>query len=108
MAETYLKQANLRTITRNYRCRGGEIDLIMHESSRLLVFVEVRYRQSPGYGGAAASVTSTKRQHIRRAALHFIKNRPEFRSWPARFDVVALDGPISRVHITWLKNAFEC
>ena len=108
LAEAYLKQADLRTITKNYRCRAGEIDLIMHERSVLLVFVEVRYRHSTRYGGGAESVTSAKRQRVRRTALHFLKTHPEFKSWPARFDVVALDGPISIANITWLKNAFEC
>jgi putative endonuclease len=45
-------------LARNYRCRGGEVDLICREKGRRMVFVEVRLRRNANYGGAAASITN--------------------------------------------------
>ena len=55
-ALAYLLRQGLQLRTRNFRCKGGEIDLIMNERETL-VFIEVRKRSSMRYGGAAASVT---------------------------------------------------
>ena len=45
LALDYLKQAGLKLIERNYRCRLGEIDLVMQDGDDL-VFIEVRYRNT--------------------------------------------------------------
>ena len=55
-ARSFLEQQGLLFVSANYRCRQGEIDLIMREH-QTLVFVEVRYRAQTSHGGAAASVT---------------------------------------------------
>ena len=55
--------AGLLFVSANYRCRQGEIDLIMREH-QTLVFVEVRYRASRDYSGALSSVTPAKQQKI--------------------------------------------
>ena len=101
MAADYLRQRGLRLLERNYRCRLGEIDLILAEGA-VLVFVEVRLRRSADYGGAAASVTATKRGRILRAARHYLAGKPER---PCRFDVISLDA-LSVERIEWIKNAF--
>ncbi|MCG8083044.1 MAG: YraN family protein, partial [Candidatus Thiodiazotropha taylori] len=56
LAVDYLSRRGLKLVTRNFRCKVGEIDLIMREK-RTLVFVEVRYRQSDDYGSALESIT---------------------------------------------------
>ncbi len=97
----YLQVRGLRLIERNYSCRLGEIDLILADGP-VLVFVEVRLRRNPGYGGAAASITAIKRQRILRAARHYLSGKPE----PAcRFDVVLLDA-LAADRIEWIKDAF--
>jgi putative endonuclease len=105
LAETlgadYLQRRGLRLIARNYRCRLGEIDLILADGPAL-VFAEVRLRRNPGYGGAAASITSAKRQRILRAARHYLSGRPEA---PCRFDVILLDA-LDPDRIEWIKDAF--
>ena len=53
-ARRWLEGKGLRFIAANVNERGGEIDLIMREG-RTTIFVEVRYRRSALYGGAAAS-----------------------------------------------------
>jgi putative endonuclease len=99
-ALAYLEQCGLRFLQRNYRCKLGEIDLIMQESD-VLVFVEVRKRHPGTYGSAAESVTRRKQQKLVRTAQHFLQNTNQV--CPCRFDVVALDGD----RVSWLKNVIE-
>ena len=61
-ALAYLLKQGLTLIDRNYRCRLGEIDLIMMHHDTL-VFIEVRKRSKKTYGGAVASITKTKAAH---------------------------------------------
>jgi putative endonuclease len=100
LALHYLQQRGLTLVQRNFRCKGGEIDLIMQESG-CLVFVEVRKRADTRHGGAAASVTARKQARLIIAAQVFLQRyrMPP----PCRFDVIAIDGSA----IEWLKNAIE-
>jgi putative endonuclease len=99
-ALAYLTQNGLTLVERNFRCKGGEIDLIM-QAGGTLVFVEVRKRADSAYGGAAASVTARKQKRLITAAQVYLQR---YRMPPAcRFDVVAIDG----ASIEWLKNAIE-
>jgi putative endonuclease len=97
----FLQAHGLRLIARNYRCRLGEIDLIL-EDGPALVFAEVRLRRNRDFGGAAESITAAKRQRILRAARHYLSGRPER---PCRFDVLLLDA-LKPDHIEWIKDAF--
>ena len=77
IAENFLIAKGLKLVARNYRCRFGEIDLIMQERETL-VFVEVRLRRHShgagdnNFGGAAASITGNKRARIIAAAQHYL------------------------------------
>lgn len=100
----FLQNQGLRLVARNYRCRGGEIDLIMQQDD-YLVFVEVRFRAGRSYGGAAASVTRTKQQKIRMTASHYLQTHGFNESQQAcRFDVVAYEGS---EQCQWYINAFQ-
>lgn len=100
-ASAYLQARGLRLVQRNYRVRGGEIDLIMRAADASLVFVEVRARSSGDFGGAAGSIDARKRRRIVLAARHFLARLP---AEPAcRFDVVALDAG----RLEWLPGAFD-
>jgi putative endonuclease len=103
-ALAYLQKFGLTLIARNYRCKGGEIDLVMLEGATL-VLIEVRYRSSLRYGGAAASVTLRKQRRIINAARHLLATRSDLRRYRARFDVIAM----SRLHEEpqWIKAAFD-
>ena len=96
-ALTFLEQQGLTLIEKNFRCRAGEIDLIMRDV-QTLVFIEVRSRKNQQFGGAAASVGPVKQQRLwRSASLYLLK----FPKPPAcRFDLVAIDGNDLR----WMKN----
>ncbi|UGS43391.1 YraN family protein [Pseudocitrobacter corydidari] len=102
-ARRWLERQGLTFIAANFRDRGGEIDLIMRDGT-VTVFVEVRYRTSGAYGGAAASVTRSK-QHklLHTAQLWLARHNGSFDTVDCRFDVVAFTGN----EIEWLKNAFS-
>lgn len=104
----HLETAGLKLLERNYRCRGGEIDLVMQEGETL-VLVEVRLRSSDEFGGAAASVGRGKQRRVALAARHLLLTRPVYRRMPARFDVVAIDRgePGATAEISWIRDAFR-
>jgi putative endonuclease len=100
-AESFLVSHGLTLVARNWRCRFGEIDLIMQDGATR-VFVEVRLRKRSDFGGAAASVTPAKQKKLLAAARQYLttlKTLP-----PCRFDVVALSGDTPP---DWIKNAFD-
>ena len=103
LAARFLEKQKLRIVARNYRCRGGEIDLVCHDG-KVLVFVEVRLRRNAAFGGAAASVTPTKQRRIILAAQHFLMSH-SLANPDCRFDCVFLDN-VSGNKLEWLRDAF--
>jgi len=100
LALRHLQQHGLTLVARNFRCKGGEIDLIMQDQATL-VFVEVRKRANGKFGGAAASVTPATQARLIIAAQTFMQR---YRTAPAcRFDVVAIDGS----SLDWLVNVID-
>ncbi|HEX7342051.1 MAG TPA: YraN family protein [Rhodanobacteraceae bacterium] len=102
----HLQRAGLTLIARNYGTRHGELDLVMRDGETV-VFVEVRYRHDPHFGGAAASVTSHKRERLIRAAAGFLAAHPHYAHAPCRFDVMCFDGPAEAARCQWQQAAFE-
>ena len=100
-AEAFLVKQGLAPVARNWRCRFGEIDLIMQDGATR-VFVEVRLRSRNDFGGAAASVTPAKQRKLLAAARQYLSGLQTLP--PCRFDVVALDGSSAP---DWIKNAFD-
>jgi putative endonuclease len=100
VALEFLRGHGLKLIERNYRCRFGEIDLVMRDAA-VLVFVEVRMRRSRAFGGALGSITSAKRSRLLAAARHYLSSQGAI---PAcRFDALLLNGDGD---IEWLRDAF--
>ena len=93
-------------VTRNYRCRRGEIDLVMRDTDTL-VFVEVRRRRSRAFGGGLESVDARKRARLIAAAEHYLVRKRIGDERPCRFDVVAIDGPYPHVTVEWICGAFD-
>lgn len=106
IALRHLEAAGLKLLQRNYRCAGGEIDLVMNDG-RTLVLVEVRWRRARSFGGAAASVDARKQQRLIHAAQHLLQTHPAYRQQRARFDLVAIDGNETALAINWIKDAFR-
>lgn len=106
LAERFLARRGLTLVARNYRCRRGEIDLVMHDTESL-VFVEVRRRASRAFGGGLASVDARKQARLVAAAEHYLMTHRIGDDRPCRFDVVAVDGPAGRATIEWVRGAFD-
>ena len=107
-ALTHLEEHGLRLLARNWRCRLGELDLVMLDGDTV-VFVEVRYRRHNAWGGAEASVDARKRSRVSAAAQVFLQQQPRWARRPCRFDVVAI-GPAERVsppRLNWIRSAFD-
>lgn len=97
-AETFLKRSGLTLVARNWRCRLGEIDLIMKDGATL-VFVEVRKRGSAHFGGALASIGAQKQAKLQRAIGLYLTTLPN--TPLCRVDAVLFDGTSVPV---WEKN----
>jgi len=89
-------------VTRNFRSRGGEIDLIMLDGD-CLTFVEVRYRKSTRFSSPAPTVDHRKQRKILRTAAMFVANSQRYARHTMRFDVVAIAGDT----IEWIQDAFR-
>lgn len=100
-ALSWLRKQGLKLIEQNYRCKNGEIDLIMQDD-QTLVFVEVRYRSHGGFGSAAESVTPVKQRKLLRTAAHYLQRQNTLP--PCRFDIIGMDGD---GRIKWLRNAIQ-
>ncbi len=100
LALHYLLEQSLILVARNYRCRWGELDLLMQDQGTLVV-VEVRYRKNARFGSAVESVTANKQARIVAATKHYIMRHKI--NQPIRFDVLAITGAAQP---EWIKNAF--
>ncbi|MCX4094129.1 YraN family protein [Nocardia sp. alder85J] len=88
LAARFLREAGMEIIERNWRCRYGELDLIVRDGE-VTAFVEVKTRTGLGFGVPAEAVTFSKQQRIRRLALLWLNEQdgPWLR---IRFDVVSV------------------
>lgn len=105
-AESYLVNCGLRTNCRNYKCRSGEIDIVMHDGD-YIVFVEVRFRRNSDYGDPFETITLRKQKRIIRAANHFLAANPHLHDKPCRFDAVGVSNSDGHIRYDWIKDAFS-
>ena len=105
-SERYLRRKGFRFITRNFRCKPGDVDLVMSDASGALVFIEVKTRSSESKANAQDAVNPRKRQKLAAAAKYFVKQY-KIKGKPLRFDVMAIvltkSGPVEIRHY---QNAF--
>ena len=102
-----LRRQGLVPVSRNFRCRLGEIDLIMLDDA-CLVFVEVRYRASNRVASARQTVDTHKQRKLIRTAALFVAKKPRFAHSTMRFDVVAIDyDEHNGQTLEWIKDAFR-
>jgi len=101
----FLVSEGLTPVTKNFRRRGGEIDLIMMHGT-CLTFIEVRYRTTAQYSSPAQTVDHRKQQKLMRTAAMFLAGKQRFADNPVRFDVVAITGDTGHT-IEWIQDAFR-
>jgi putative endonuclease len=102
-AEQFLQLHHWHTRARNYRCKVGEIDLIMEQGNQL-IFVEVRLRSHREFAHASESVTLSKQKKIIKAAQRYLQEHRLTDKAYCRFDVVAFSAIDSEPE--WIQNAF--
>lgn len=110
-AKWYLQEQGLKLVSQNYRCKYGEIDLIMQDK-KITVFVEVRFRKSNRFGSGAETVDYHKQRKLLTTAAHYLQNHAEAAKRPCRFDVLSLTK--SNAHseqsyeVRWITDAIQC
>jgi putative endonuclease len=105
LAQRWLESRGLRLVARNFRCRAGELDLVMLEG-RELVVIEVRYRATDRLVHPALTVSALKRRRLLQAAARFLQLQECYAGYPVRFDVLALIGPFDGLRCEWISRAF--
>jgi putative endonuclease len=102
LAELEIVGAGLSLLERNFRVRGGEIDLIAKEADGTTVFIEVKQRRNNAHGEPGEFITVRKAALVRRTALMYL-GRDDL---PCRFDAVLVTGDEANSSLEWLKDAF--
>ena len=98
----YLQDRGLRLLARNWRCKLGELDLVMQDGDTVAV-IEVRSRARGDWGSAAETVDRRKQARLVRATRLWLARRPELAEQPLRFDLVTLDAGT----LEWRREAFD-
>ena len=108
LAAEYLRKKKYKIIASGYRCRFGEIDLIV-EDRKYLVFVEVKLRKSADFARALEYVDKRKQDKIRTTASCYLSQNPTRRQ--PRFDVIEIYAPEGTAsiqpEINHLEDAFQ-
>ena len=103
-ARTFLEQQGLIFVMQNYRCRSGEIDLVMQDGDEL-VFVEVKYRSKSQHGSAIEYFHASKKRKFESAVMHYMQEKNFNPSIvPHRIDLVGIEGSGQQQNINWLKS----
>ncbi|MFT5658186.1 MAG: putative endonuclease [Gammaproteobacteria bacterium] len=107
LARDYLLQQGLSLLEQNYHSRFGEIDLIMLDH-KILCFIEVKFRKSNAFGGAASAIPRAKQQKIIKTAQCYISASPAVAQKPMRFDalIMQLESSTTDISVDWIQNAF--
>ncbi len=105
LAARFLKKGGFKILTRNYRTRFGEIDIVAEDKGRL-VFVEVRTLSAAARHSPEETITLKKQQKISRIALAYIQEKG-LEDRLARFDVIAIKDSRPQPTIRHLPDAFD-
>lgn len=104
IACSHLMARGLRLMARNYRCRHGEIDLVMRDGVTI-AFVEVRFRSRADFGSGAESVDARKRARLVSTAEHYLQRHASLQV-ECRFDIVSILQTGNTYRLDWIQNAF--
>ncbi len=106
LAARYLASQGLAPLASNFRCRFGELDLVMTHG-KVLVIVEVRSRRRTNVATPGATVNRGKQRRLIGAARFFLLRFRQYAGWPVRFDVVEITGELADPVIRWSRAAFS-
>lgn len=85
----FLKKQGLKTLTRNFTCKTGEIDLVMVAPDRTIVFVEVKTRADETFAQTESAITPAKKHRLIKTARYFLATN-DIIDRPFRFDIVTI------------------
>ncbi len=105
-ASEFLQERGLELLAQNVEVAGGELDLVFvdpHESSRTIVFVEVRSRKDDLRGHPIETISRAKRRHLIRAATGWLVGHALWEQVAVRFDVIT----IVAERVEWWRDAFD-
>lgn len=100
-----LKALGYRILDTNYRCRGGEIDIVARDGDAV-VFVEVKARSSDRFGTPYDAVDARKQRRVAAAARAYLVER-RLDGVAVRFDVVAVRLDRDPPEVDVLPGAFD-
>lgn len=89
LARQYLEERGAEVLDANWRCREGEIDLVVRDGTEIVI-VEVKTRRSSRYGRAAWAVTEEKYLRLRRLAAVWAAEH-DARASALRIDVIGIE-----------------
>jgi putative endonuclease len=104
IASQYLEREGYLIVEKNYRCKSGEIDIIIKKDN-LVAFVEVKTRTSMVYGEPVESINNIKTDKIRKVADFYLAING-IENCQIRFDVVLIQKVERKIIISHIKNAF--
>ena len=106
LAKEYLLECGLFLLNANYQCRFGEIDLIMLQRE-VLCFIEVKFRSSLAFGGAASAIPVQKQKKIVKSAQFFLSVNKNLARHAMRFDALLIQQQANKAYqFNWIQNAF--
>lgn len=105
LARKFLKEKGFNIVDHNFRCRYGEIDLVLRKEDSFH-FVEVKYRQTLNYGLPQESVNIRKQKKIQNVALFWLKKRHLSMETEVHFDVLAINKDREGTKYEYIPDAF--
>ncbi|MCL2752953.1 MAG: YraN family protein [Defluviitaleaceae bacterium] len=103
VVSNYLTAKDYKILTRNFKARGGEIDIVAQDGE-YIVFIEVKYRTGISFGEGIEAVNTPKSRRIIAAAKAYLYQQDKW-EYPCRFDIVEVFGR-GHLDITHHENAF--
>ncbi len=108
IATKYLIDQNYHIITKNFKCRQGEIDIIAKDKiKKEIVFVEVKTRTNQKYGSPSEAVDENKQKYIYKSAEYYVYKHNLYNK-AIRFDIIEINIDIikKKIRINHIKKAF--
>lgn len=105
LARKYLEKKGFHLVDRNFRCRYGEIDIVMRRE-KAWRFVEVKFRRTKAYGVPQESVVKRKQTRIQNAALLWLRQRHHPLDSEIHFDVLAISEQAGQIQYDYIEDAF--
>lgn len=106
LACEFLKSKGALILSRNFRCKAGEVDIIAKDDT-YLCFIEVKYRSDDRFGQPQEAVDIKKQKRICNVSKFYLYSKYKSSDVPVRYDVIAISQKDDMLAFKWIKNAFD-